>query len=308
MSKGTEPFVRIGLLNMMADGALRATERQFQRLLTPARFPGKVDLVLFSLAELQRSPEAAEYIQENYQTFDQVAREGLDGLIITGVNLSDPQLAGQPFWVPLMRVMAWAEQNVHSTLCSCLATHAVLQFRFGEQRCPLPQKLWGVFPQTVVTAGHPLTRGIPSTWAVPHSRHNDVSFDQFLRAGLEVLVGDDKAGVHLASSTDLHLVTMQGHPEYDTISLLKEYKREVGFFQSGHREDYPPLPDNYVDEQGRALLHEYRLEVEAARVSGMRCRSFPESEVIPHLVNDWADPTLILFANWLELVSGLISG
>jgi len=66
---------------------------------------------------------------------------------------------------------------------------------------------------------------------VPHSRFNDVSREQFEAAGLKVLVEGPQAGVHLAVSGDLfRVVLFQGHPEYDTISLLKEYKREVTRF------------------------------------------------------------------------------
>lgn len=127
--------LKVGLLNMMADGALRATERQFARLL-----PGTVDRpvawLVFSLPELSRSSGAARYVRDHYQTFADVRQQGLDALVITGVNLSDPRLEVPPFWSPLAEVLNWAGQQVTSTLCSCLATHAVLQYRFGQVRNP----------------------------------------------------------------------------------------------------------------------------------------------------------------------------
>ncbi len=51
-----------------------------------------------------------------------------------------------------------------------------------------------------------------------------------MAAGLQPLVAGGEAGVHLAASADGRLVLLQGHPEYDAVSLLKEYKREVGRF------------------------------------------------------------------------------
>ena len=48
----------------------------------------------------------------------------------------------------------------------------------------------------------------------------------------------------------------QGHPEYDTHSLLKEYKREVLRFLTGERADEPPYPDNYFSPEAAALALE----------------------------------------------------
>jgi homoserine O-succinyltransferase/O-acetyltransferase len=39
---------------------------------------------------------------------------------------------------------------VTSTLCSCLATHAVLQFRYGQKRRRRGAKRWGVYSHRVV--------------------------------------------------------------------------------------------------------------------------------------------------------------
>jgi homoserine O-succinyltransferase/O-acetyltransferase len=78
---------------------------------------------------------------------------------------------------------------------------------------------------------------------VPHSRFNEIGRDQFEAAGLHVLVDSPEAGVHLAVSRDrFRFVFFQGHPEYDTISLLKEYKREVMLFHQRRRETIRHFP------------------------------------------------------------------
>ena len=139
--------------------------------------------------------------------------------------------------------MAWATENVTSTLCSCLATHAVLQFHYEQKRIPQPDKIWGVFSHRVVDNTHPLVNDVNTRFDVPHSRWNAITRQQFDAAGLRVLVESDTVGVHLATSTDgLRLVFSQGHPEDDTISLLKEFKREAGLYAAGQRADYPPFP------------------------------------------------------------------
>ncbi len=238
--------MHIGLLNMMPDAALAATERQFFRLIGESNQIAQFYLHPFTLKEIKRSPEALAYVEQYYEPFEQIQAEGLDALIITGANVTQPHLAQEPFWEPLIEVIGWAYENVTSTLCSCLATHAVLEFRYGQKRRRLPAKRWGVYPHRVVDRAHPLVRGVNTRFDVPHSRFNEISRDQFTTAGLHVLVESSQDGVHLVVSEDLfRLVFFQGHPEYDSISLFKEYKREIMRFAYGHRDDYPPFPENY---------------------------------------------------------------
>lgn len=293
--------LQVGLLNMMADGALRATERQFTRLLGAEGSGAGVGLTIFSLPELERSAQARAHIAACYVPFAQVQRQGLDALVITGVNLSDPRLELQTFWEPLIRVFTWAEQEVPAVLCSCLASHAVLQFHCGQRRTPLGAKLWGVFEQEV-TGGHPLTTGLPARMAVPHSRHNDVTGDQMRAAGLQVLVQGGGAGAHLAARPDLRLVVMQGHPEYDAVSLLKEYRREVGRWRQGLRPDHPPLPENYLDEAGCAVLADFRRRLQADPGQDLE---FSEHLLLPSLRDRWSGPAAQFFANWLAVAARL---
>ena len=88
------------------------------------------------------------------------------------------------FWEPLIEVADWAHQNVTSTLCSCLATHAVLDFRYGQKREKQARKKWGVYRHRVVDSRHPLVADINSGFDVPHSRWNSVHREQFEARGL----------------------------------------------------------------------------------------------------------------------------
>src|SRR5699024_11433194 len=134
-------------------------------------------------------------------------------------------------------------------------THAVLEFRYGQKRRRLPAKRWGVYSHRVVARSHPLVRGVNTRFDVPHSRFNEISHDQFKAAGLHVLAESQRGGVHLAVSEDLfRIVFFQGHPEYDSISLLKEYKREVLRFAQKQRDNYPPFPKNYFSLKIQAML------------------------------------------------------
>jgi homoserine O-succinyltransferase len=261
--------MHIGLLNMMPDAALAATERQFFRLIGESNQIAQFYLHPFTLKEIKRSPEATAYVKRYYETFEQLQAEGLDALIITGANITQPQLSLEPFWGPLIKVIDWAYENVTSTLCSCLATHTVLEFRYGQQRRRLPSKCWGVYSHRVVDRSHPLVRGVNTRFDVPHSRFNEISHSQFKAAGLHVLAESKKGGVHLAVSEDLfRIVFFQGHPEYDSISLLKEYKREILRFAHKQRDNYPPFPENYFTLKTQAMLEEYKDQMIAARNKG----------------------------------------
>ena len=295
--------LHIGVLNMMPDAALAATERQFFRLVGESNPIAQFYMHPFTLQELPRGEQAREHIERYYDSFEQIREEGLDALIITGANVTHPDLSQEPFWEPLRSVFDWAQENVTSVLCSCLATHAAMQFHHGQKRRALPAKCWGVFPHRVIQANHPLVNDVNTQFDVPHSRFNNISAAQFREAGLHVLVESAEAGVHLAVSADgIRVVYFQGHPEYDTVSLLKEYKREVQRFAAGECGAYPPFPENYLKPREQAILNEYRLRLATAQTAGKPAPEFPERLVAGRIDNTWHDAAEGIVGNWIGLV------
>ncbi len=293
--------LHIGLLNMMPDAALEATERQFFRLVGESNPIAQFYMHPFTLPELPRGEKARRHIERYYDRFEELREAGLDALIITGANVTHPDLAQEAFWEPLIEVVDWALDNVTSVLCSCLATHAVMQFRYGQRRYRLPGgKRWGVYPHCVVERSHPLVVDVNTRFDVPHSRFNQIDREQFEAAGTHVLVESHEAGVHLAVSPDgFRTVFFQGHPEYDTISLLKEFKREVGLYATGKRPDWPPFVDNYFPPRAQALILEYRLRLDRALDKGLPPPPFPEQLIAPRLHNTWHDTAEAVVGNWM---------
>jgi homoserine O-succinyltransferase len=295
--------LHIGVLNMMPDAALAATERQFFRLVGESNPIAQFYMHPFTLQELSRGEQARAHIERYYDTFEQVCSEGLDALIITGANVSHPDMSQEPFWEPLREVYDWARENVTSVLCSCLATHAAMQFQHGQKRSAMPAKRWGVFPHRVIRTTHPLVNDVNTQFDVPHSRFNNISAAQFREAGLHVLVESTDAGVHLAVSADgFRVVYFQGHPEYDTVSLLKEYKREVQHFIAGECGAYPPFPENYFKPREQAILNEYHQRLLVARAAGESPPGFPEQLVAGRIDNTWHDAAEGIVGNWIGLV------
>lgn len=295
--------MHIGLLNIMPDAALEATERQFFRLVGACNQIAQFHVHPFTIDGLPRGEAAAAHIAQYYEPFDNIKRDGLDALIISGANVTHPRLPQEDFWQPLTEVFAWAKENVTSVLCSCLATHALIEYCYGIERTRLPAKRWGVYQHRLTDRTHPLVAEINTRFDVPHSRFNEVFQRDMEAKGLKVLAVSPEAGVHLAVSPDgFRIVFFQGHPEYDDISLLKEYKREILRYHRGEIDEYPPFPVNYFTGEAQSIFSAYRRHVIESRQSGAPLQAFPEQQVLPMIDNTWRDTARALFDNWLGKV------
>lgn len=295
--------LHIGFLNMMPDAALEATERQFIRLVGNCNRIAQFYVYPFSLPGLPRSQKTLDYIEKYYCKFEDLQEQGLDALIITGANVANPDLEQEPFWEPLMEVVRWADQNVASTLCSCLATHALLKYLHGIERQPLPGKRWGVYSHRISSPGHPLLRGINTRFDVPHSRYNEISRQQLEQAGLTVLAESVEGGVHMAVSPDqFRMIYFQGHPEYDRNSLLKEYKREVVRYLIGELQIPPPFPESYFSDDAEMIAGKFLEAANQSQAEGQSLPALLEEQLEPMLDNTWGDTAKAVVNNWLGLV------
>ncbi len=295
--------LHIGLLNMMPDAALQATERQFMRLIGSCNRIAQFYVHPFTIEGVDREGDAREHVDRYYENFRELQRDGLDALIITGANVTEADITRERFWAPMTEVMDWARENVTSTLCSCLASHGAFMHYHGILRTHLLEKQWGVYSHRVVNSQHPIVSNVNTRFDACHSRFNDVPREQMEESGLRVLVFGDEPGVLLAVSTDgLRFVYFQGHPEYDIFSLMKEYKREISRYLRRDREDYPPFPDHYFSDAAQSLLDIYKRDLIAADKHGKAIPEFPEEEIIALLDNTWTDTGKALYNNWLGLV------
>ncbi|WP_370326327.1 homoserine O-succinyltransferase [Euzebya sp.] len=292
--------LHIGLLNMMPDAALRVTEQQFMRLIGMANPIVQVYVHVFTVPGGPRDAETRAYIDRYYTSFDELRAKGLDALVVTGANPQTARLEDEEFYEPLAEVMEWAGEHVTSTLCSCLSTHAILQHTYGVHRRPLLAKRWGVYPHRNCEVDHPLLRGINTRYDVPVSRWNAISSAQIKAVGLRVLAETEDGDLHVGTSPDgIRTVFMQGHPEYDTVSLLKEYKREVDRHLRGEI-PAPPLPEGYLPPAAARIAADH---LERALVADdPSAVPFPEAELVRYLDNTWTDTAKAVYNNWLGLV------
>lgn len=291
--------ITIGLINNMGDGALQATERHYLSLLDSASDGISVRLSLFSLPGVPRNEFGARYVQDFYASSEDLLSTHLDGLIVTGREPSTPNLADEPYWESLERVLEWAPENTHSSVWSCLAAHAALFHLDGIVRVKSSQKHCGVFECAQVD-DHPLTAGAPSRFALPHSRWNGVSEGALTSCGYSVLTRTADAGVDTFVKHQKNLfVFLQGHPEYESNTLLLEYRRDVGRYFKGETDTYPSMPRSYFDQSTVNELAAIRDEA----------LSRPREELLAQVStvlekttidNTWRTTAACIYKNWLE--------
>lgn len=294
------PALHIAVLNLMPDTALRATDRQFARLV--ASFGDRANLWfhVFSMGVEARGAAAREHIEVHYQSLAGIRELPVDALIVTGANPSYVDMTREAFWPGMFEVFSWAEHAVHSTLCSCFATHAIFKLYWGVERVRLPQKMWGVYSHEIVRP-HRLVEGLTTPVRAPHSHYYDLSRERMEAVGAEVLIESEEAGVHMAVHDDFGFVFFQGHPEYDDISILKEYKREVWRFVTRQRGTYPHTPEHYFSDSAITVLDEYRARA-LYRDETEPIPDFPEDALGEGLANTWRQTGFAIYRNWLQLI------
>src|SRR5580700_9656904 len=121
----------IGLINNMPDAALEATESQFSNLLAEAAGSRHVRLRLSYLPEVKRGPEAQRYLHGAYWPLEALQEDPPDALIVTGAEPLAPVLSQEPYWERFIAVLEWADAHTISSVWSCLAAHAAVQYLSG---------------------------------------------------------------------------------------------------------------------------------------------------------------------------------
>ena len=292
--------LRIALVNNMPDAALEDTELQFFELLGAAATEARVSLKLFSLPNVPRNDLGRGHLNNFYAGIDELFDSRFDAVIVTGTEPKRPDLREEPYWPALVEVLAWAENHTSSAVLSCLAAHAGVLARDGIARNPLSDKQFGVFEYKKISS-HALTNGIGNSMRMPHSRWNEVKAEALTAAGYQILTEAATGGVDLfvKQMKKSLFVHFQGHPEYGTRTLLKEYRRDIKRFLRRERETYPSVPHGYFDPGSSQLLADFREKALASPREEMLA-SFPEAAVAATLQNSWQASGTAVYRNWLQ--------
>jgi homoserine O-succinyltransferase/O-acetyltransferase len=255
-----QPALRIGLVNLMPTKI--DTETQFARLL--ARTPYSVELTLIVPESYNPKTTSAAYLKRFYKRWSEVKNETFDGLIITGAPVEQLPFENVSYWNELQMIMWWARQNVPSTHYICWAAQAALNLFRDIPKASLAEKKFGVYPHRRIDPTHPLMAGMPSTIAVPVSRHTETRrTDLPLDGSVRVLVDSMEAGLCLLDDPANRATYMFNHLEYDTDTLSAEYHRDKSAartttvpvnYYSCDNPDYLPF-NSWVENANRLMAN-----------------------------------------------------
>lgn len=225
-----------------------------------------------------------------------------DALIVTGLEPKAARLVDEPYWRRLEALLAWAQAHTASSIWSCLAAHAAVQQLDGIMRRRLEEKRFGVFEHSLLT-GHPLLAGVAAPLALPHSRWNELPVQELRAAGYTLLSWAAESGADIfLKHTQSLLVFLQGHPEYEPATLLKEYRRDVGRFVRGQQQHYPTQPKGYFSVAATAQLDAFEQRARAQRTEETLA-SFPMLESDAYRGDRWGGAAAQLYRNWLALLA-----
>ena len=238
----------IAILNLMP--LKEDTELQLMRSLSNT--PLQIDITFLTTASYTGKNTSKNHLDQFYLTFDDVKNRRFDGLIITGAPVEQMEFTEVAYWDELTQIMEWSKTHVTSTFHICWGAQAALYYHYGIRKIPLEHKMFGLFRHRVMNRREPLVRGFDDEFFMPHSRHTTVDAEEIRKhPELTIMAESDEAGVLLVMAKEGRQIFVLGHPEYDRVTLDKEYKRDLS-------KNLPiDLPKNYYpddDCEKRPLL------------------------------------------------------
>jgi homoserine O-succinyltransferase len=291
---------RCAFVNNMPDGAFDATERQFLGLLDAGSGAHVVEVRRYALAGVPRGERVAQRIAEEYRPVADLWIDPPDLLVVTGANPVELHIEDEPYWDDLADLLRWASENVGETMLSCLSAHAALKIFDGLERVHLDTKCTGVFAQRV-DANSGFTRGVEPEIVLPHSRWSTVDNGELRRVGYDIVIDSPDVGWSVATRVtgESNFLLVQGHPEYDPSSLLREYHRDARRYVLHERDDLPCLPLHCVAPEDWGRLEQLHFDITHEHRDAELLAEYPFDEVGARATWPWHSMATRLYANWL---------
>ena len=217
------------ILNLMP--LKQDAELQLMRSLSNTPLQVNISLIRTMTYESKHAPKG--HLERFYTDFSSIKDRKWDGFIITGAPIEKMEFEDVEYWDELKEIMDWSEKNVTSTIHICWGAQAGLYYRYG----------------------------------VPHSRYTGVDKDEIVKnPHLEIVAESDEAGPYLIIGDEGKNIFVTGHPEYDILTLDKEYKRDLAKGLN------PDIPVNY----------------------------YPDNDPSKTPIKSWRCHANTLYANWLN--------
>jgi len=215
--------LKIAIVNLMP--TKEVTETQLLRMLANTSL--QVEIELLHMESHASKNTKKDHLDNFYKTFDEVKNNKYDGMIITGAPVEDIPFEDVDYWEELAVLMEYSKSQVFSTMHICWGAQAGLYYHYGIEKNNLDKKLFGVFNHEVKNPKSRLMRGFDEEFFAPHSRFTE-SNQEAIRNNdkLEILAESEEAGPHIIATKDYRQIFVQGHSEYDKVTLKKEYDRD----------------------------------------------------------------------------------
>lgn len=218
--------LRIGVLNIMP----KAETYEFSLLHPLGRSIMQIEPVWIRLKTHTYQSSDQDHLAKLYLTFEEaVAKEHLDGLIVTGAPVEDIPFEEVSYWEEIKRILKYARNNISSTLGICWGGLALAKF-LGMDKVVFPKKIFGVFETVNLDREHPITGEMDDVFWCAHSRHAGIT-DEVLelerdKGMIHPLAYSKDAGYTIFESVDQRFIVHLGHPEYEPSRLIEEYLRD----------------------------------------------------------------------------------
>ncbi|MCL2042890.1 MAG: homoserine O-succinyltransferase [Treponema sp.] len=218
--------LKVALVNLMPTTI--DTEIQLLRLL--GHSPLQVDITFLRMGSHESKNAPPGHLEKFYISAEEAVNSGqrFDGLIITGAPVETLPFEEVDYWDELARIIDYSKKNIFSVMHICWGAQAGLYRRYNIPKQPLCKKLFGIFPHAVNEQHHALFRGFDDEFLAPQSRHTASDRDAIAAEPcLTIQSETDEAGVFIITARDAREVYVTGHLEYDTLTLDREYRRDV---------------------------------------------------------------------------------
>ncbi len=215
--------IEICILNLMP----LKEDTELQLLRSMSNTPLQVNVTFLHMSSHVSNNTSTNHLNQFYTNFSQVKHLKFDGIVITGAPIEQLEFTQVDYWKELCEIMEWTKDNVTSSLHLCWGAQAALYYHYGLEKRMLSKKLSGVFEHKVLNRKIPLVRGFDDVFKAPHSRYTEISAKDIRNCkDLTILAESEEAGIFLSMAQGGKQIFVMGHPEYDRITLHKEYIRD----------------------------------------------------------------------------------
>jgi homoserine O-succinyltransferase len=258
-----------------------------------------VELVPFHFAATHGADPVHPMAMGQSRPASEIGRAALDAVIVTGAEPRAERLKDEPYWPEFVAMTDRLAGLGLPVMWSCLATHAAVLHLKGVERQRSPHKVSGVF-EFSVSGDHPLSGDLPGHLNAPHSRWNGLPLSDLKDSGAQMISASAKVGADAFTFAEHPgFIFLQGHPEYDADTLVRECRRDLLRFAEGASACPPRPPIGLLRAET-----EHGLEALGQEARGMEpselCARFDQLMSNQTLRQYWRRSAVNLYSAWLE--------